>query len=236
MIGFEDTTIKKIAHHKVSSEERKSIISDTLFDYSNEEEENVLKKLLLKPFTTHVNTFEFSHEVDLSYNVLFNLAKNIHSEEDFISNSKDIAQLLVSVSKHPNIKDGDLFIAKFEDLKLGNQYLDGVGIYKFEEKESFLETSVESNTLKRSNRALLKGDLPFSKHVKIVINEYITKLKKSKTGNRMSTLNKVCYSIGGLISYYELSQTDEECISEIRRLFHLNYLFYLYKFIISLNI
>lgn len=154
MIGFEDTTISKIAHHKVSSEEKISIISDTLFECSNDEEEDVLKKILLKPFTNHVNTFEFSHEVDLSYNVLFNLAKNIHSDEDFISNSKDIAQHLVSVSKHPNIKDGDVFITRFEDLKIGNQYLDGLGIYKFEEKESFLETSVESNTL---NRRFRKG-------------------------------------------------------------------------------
>ncbi len=152
MIGFEDTTIRKIAHHKVSSEEKTSIISDTLFDCSTDEEESVFKKLLLKPFTNHANTFEFHHEVDLSYNVLFNLAKNIRAEEDFIRNSKDIAQHLVSVSTHPNIKDGDVFIAAFEDLKLGNQYLDGLGIYKFEEKESFLETSVESHTLSRTFR------------------------------------------------------------------------------------
>jgi len=101
MIGFEDTTIRKIAHHKVSSEEKTSIISDTLFDCSTDEEESVFKKLLLKPFTNHANTFEFHHEVDLSYNVLFNLAKNIRAEEDFIRNSKDIAQHLVSVSTHP---------------------------------------------------------------------------------------------------------------------------------------
>ena len=151
MIGIEDAIIRKLAHHKVSSEGRKSIISNTLFDYSNEEE-SILKKILLKPFANLTNTYEFFHEVDLSYNVLFNLAKNIYSEEDFISNSKDIAQHLVSVSKHPNIKDGDLFISMFEDLKVGNKYIDGVGIYKFEEKESFLETSVESNTISRKFR------------------------------------------------------------------------------------
>jgi len=152
MIGIEEVIIRKLAHHKISSEERNTIISDTLFDFSNEDEESVLKKLLLKPFTNHATTFEFHHEVDLKYNVLFNLVKNIYLEEEFISNSKDVAQHLVSVSKHPNIKDGDLFIAKFEDVKVGNKYIDGVGIYKFEEKENFIETSVESNSLTRKFR------------------------------------------------------------------------------------
>lgn len=152
MIGFEDTVIKELSHHKVSSEENASIISDTLFNFHIEEEEKVLKKLLLKPFAAHVNTFEFHHEVDINYNVLFNLAKNIHGHEDFIGNSMDIAQHLVAVSKHPNIKAGDVFVARFEDVQFGNQCLDALGIYKFEEKESFLETFVESNTLQRSFR------------------------------------------------------------------------------------
>lgn len=152
MIVFEDTCIRELAHHKVSSEEGTSIISDRVFEHSNDDEEKILKKLLLKPFANHAATFEFHHEVDLDYNVLFNLARNIRSGEDFSANSKAIAQHLLSVSKHPNIKAGDVFLAKLEDLKLGEQYLDGLGIYKFEEKEGFLETSVENNTLSRSFR------------------------------------------------------------------------------------
>lgn len=154
MIGIDETIIRKLVHHKVSSVEKNSIISQTLFDYTNEDEENVLKKLLLKPFTNHTNTFEFFHEVDLGYNVLFNLTKNIFSDEDFISNSRNIAQHLITVSKHPNIKDGDLFIAKFEDIRMGNKYIDGIGIYKFEEKENFLEISVKNNSI---NRKFKKG-------------------------------------------------------------------------------
>jgi len=152
MIQFEDAILRKIVHHKISSSENASIISDSLFDISNEDEENILKRILLKPFSNIVNTEEFYHEVDLKFNVLYNIAKNIYSEEDFLTNTKNIAKHLISVSNHPNIKEGDLFIAKFEDLKFGGKYLEGIGIYKFEEKELFLETKVFKNDLKRSFR------------------------------------------------------------------------------------
>lgn len=155
MIGIEETIIRTLAHHKVSSEGKKSIISDTPFEYSNEDEESVLKKLLLKPFLNNSHTFEFCHEVNLDYNILYNLSKKMYSEEeDFLKLSKNIAQHLISVSKHPNIKEGDLFVAKFEDLKLGNKFIEGIGIYKFEEKESFIETSISNNSI---NRKFLKG-------------------------------------------------------------------------------
>ena len=155
MIGIEETIIRTLTHHKISSDGKKSILSDKAFEYSNDEEENILRKILLKPFLNNSHTFEFSHEVNLDYNILYSLSKKIFSEDDdFQKLSKDIAQHLISVSKHPNIKEGDLFIAKFEDLKLDNKFIEGIGIYKFEEKESFIETSISDNSI---NRRFLKG-------------------------------------------------------------------------------
>lgn len=155
MIGIEETIIRVLTHHNISIEEGKSIFSNTPFEYSNEVEEKVLKTLLLKPFINHSHTFEFNNEISLDYNILYNLSKKIfEEEEDFFKLSENIAKHLISVSKRPNIKDGDLFVAKFEDIKLGNKYVEGVGIYKFEEKESFIETSVINNSI---NRKFLKG-------------------------------------------------------------------------------
>lgn len=155
MIGIEESIIRVLSHHKISSEGKKSFISDSPFEYSNEDEENVLKKLLLKPFLSNSHTFEFFHAVSLDYNILYNLSQKMFSEEeDFFNLSKKIAQHLISVSKHPNIKEGDLFVAKFENLKLGNKFIEGIGIYKFEEKESFIETSISNNAI---DRRFLKG-------------------------------------------------------------------------------
>ncbi len=147
MIQVDETRVRKVIFHRVSSEENKSTISNHLAD-STGEEETVLKKIFLKPFVSHSSTFEFNHEIGIDYNVLFKLSKAVYEDEDFIKNSKSIAEYLISVSKHPNIKDGDLFIAKFEDIKINNKYHEGLGIYKFEEKESFIETATVNKETK----------------------------------------------------------------------------------------
>ena len=85
------------------------------------------------------------HDVDLKMNVLFNLAKDIYEEESFLMRSQDIHQHLKSVSKHPNIKDGDLFIIKFDNIQMDNNYYQGLGIYKVESKENFIETKANES-------------------------------------------------------------------------------------------
>lgn len=151
MIQIDEAVISKISLNRFSRE-NKSIINNRLYDYSGEEEENILKRIMLKPFVSHFQTYEFQHEIDISYNVLFELAKNIYERTDFIEQSAKIIQHLTSSSKHPNIKDGDVFLAKFDDIKMNNKYYEGLGIFKFEDKDSFVETSVENSMLELNFR------------------------------------------------------------------------------------
>jgi len=147
MIQIEESVIRNLILHKVTSEESKSIINTNLFDTSNEDEEVFLKKVFLKPFISHSQTFEFSHEIDLDYNVLFNLSRSVYDGNDFVEQSGNIAQHLITSSKHHNIKDGDLFIVKFDEIKINNMYYEGLGIYKFEDKDSFIETSISNKKI-----------------------------------------------------------------------------------------
>jgi hypothetical protein len=141
MINIDDTIIGDISLQQVVPGIVVSNLNSKLGNPSSEADISALRKLLLQPFTTHHETYEFDHEIDLSYNVLFNIAKDIHQDADFKEQSRNIHQHLVSVSTHPNIKEGDLFIARFEQIGLGNKYVDGLGIYKFEQKERFIETN-----------------------------------------------------------------------------------------------
>lgn len=146
MIEIEETIIRKLILHRVSTHEHKTVLNNELIVYS-EEDEPMLKKMLLKPFLGQSYTFEFQHNVDLKYNVLYNLSRQVR-KEDFVLISQEIAEHLASVSKHPNIKDGDLFIAKFDDIKFNNKYYEGLGIYKYEDKEPFVETHAVKNEVK----------------------------------------------------------------------------------------
>lgn len=147
MIQIEEAIISKLALHRVSSEENKSIISNALIEDSDEEENNILKKVLLKPFLSQSQTFEFKHDIKIDYNVLFNLSKNVYDGDDFIEKSGEIIQHLISSSKHPNIKEGDVFIAKFDDIKIQNKYYEALGVFKFEDKDNFIETSISKKEM-----------------------------------------------------------------------------------------
>lgn len=147
MIQFEESVISKIIVHKVGNDEGKVLVSGELTDYNDTDEEEVFKRIFLKPFVSHSSTFEFRHEVNIEYNVLFKLAKAIYEGADFVNNTKDITHYLASVSKHPQIKDGELFIALFEDILLGGQHFQALGIYKFEDKENFIETTASSKAV-----------------------------------------------------------------------------------------
>lgn len=147
MIQIEEAIIRKLTIHRITNELNSSVISDDLFDTSNEDEEDLFKKILLKPFINHSQTFEFGHDVSLDYNVLFNVSRTIYEGGEFIEQSKSIAKHLISTSSHHNIKEGDLFIAMFDEIKLNNSYYEGIGIYKFEDKDSFIETSIHNKKL-----------------------------------------------------------------------------------------
>lgn len=147
MIQIEETIIRKLILHRIMNEEGESIISKDLLNYTSEDEENLLKKIFLKPFTNHSQTFEFGHKIDLGYNILFSLAKNIYEGNDFIEQSENIAKHLSLSSKHHKIKEGDLFILKFDEIKFDNKYYEGLGIYKFEDKDSFIETTINNKKI-----------------------------------------------------------------------------------------
>ncbi len=142
MIQIEDSVIRKIIYHRVTPEDKKSVLNDRLYDLTNDDEADILKKIFLKPFLSNITPYEFNHEIDIELNPLFRISKDIFEDKEFIFQTRNICQHLVTVSKHPNIKDGDLFIMKFDDIKLNGKLCNGLGIYKIEKKESFIETNV----------------------------------------------------------------------------------------------
>src|SRR5665647_1709532 len=104
MIQIEDTIIRKLIYHRLTQDNNNSVLSETLYDFSNDEEEVVLKKIFLKPFLANTTTYEFMHEIDIELNPLFKLSESVFDGNDFITQSKNICQHLRTVSKHPNIK------------------------------------------------------------------------------------------------------------------------------------
>lgn len=146
MIKIEDSVIRDLFLTK--------LINDGDYNLSNsinlidEIEESTIKKIFLSPFITNYKTYEFNHEIDIELNPLFNFSRDIFNNEDFHLTAKKITKHLKTESKHHNIKSGDLFIIKIDDILYKGKYHEAIGIFKFEEKEKFLETSFNNKEVK----------------------------------------------------------------------------------------
>ncbi len=145
MIQTDEATIRKVIFHKVNVQEDKISLSDELCDFLNEDEADVIKKAFLKPFQGEYSKYQFCHEYDIELNALYKLTKSIYEGQDFIEYSKNIGQHLKTVSKHPNIKDGDLFVIHFDNIIINNAYCEAIGVFKVENKDTFIETEFKGN-------------------------------------------------------------------------------------------
>lgn len=103
-----------------------------------------LKNILLDAFVPLNEVYEFVHDIDIDLNVLRKIMGEYWDEEDLLNTSKKTYHHLKTVAIHPKIKSGDLVLAKFEDVQIENSYYEALGIYKIEQKESFLEIDLNS--------------------------------------------------------------------------------------------
>jgi hypothetical protein len=147
MLQTEDAIIRKLIIHRVSIHEENTVLTNDLPDPTDEIEDVVLKKILLKPFLSQGITFEFKLKENEDENKLFNYAKAIFEGEDFVEQTKNISKHLIAASQQSDIKDGDLFIVNFDQIVLNDKPYEGIGIYKFEEKESFIDTNIADSNV-----------------------------------------------------------------------------------------
>ena len=63
----------------------------------------------------------------------------------FHENSKNIATYLFEVADHPKIKSGELYVGYFENLQIEGDLHDAIGIFRSENKESFIKVYPEQS-------------------------------------------------------------------------------------------
>lgn len=102
-----------------------------------------IEELLLTYFSCQFKSdelFSFSHDSDLRYNEVYGFVSNIFDSPDlFLSNSVDIAKHLFEKSSHPRIKGGEFYVVYFENCIINGEYVDAIGLFKSENKDTFLK-------------------------------------------------------------------------------------------------
>lgn len=142
MMDYSGCDIEEISIHKVGNKtnEEDLICSKSMLEISNQKLHDLLIIYFLKSFPDQeYYNFTFSNE-DFSMNPLYNYVSAVFDDPDcFHINSINIAKHLYEVSTHPNIKSGDLFVARFTDLIVNDDVAEVIGIFKSENRQSFLQ-------------------------------------------------------------------------------------------------
>jgi hypothetical protein len=149
MTGIDNVILEKVIVHKVGNPTRAEELklSVNLLTLNDEIVNGLLTKYFLGAFNEN-EYFHFTHLSDLQMNEVFNYVNRIFEDNtQFVQESFLVAKLLYSKSTHNKVKEGELYIALFNKVPFENDYLQAVGIFKSENKETFLKVFPHGQSL-----------------------------------------------------------------------------------------
>ena len=170
MIYCEKSALKYVIVHIVGNKSfNENIIysaSETILD---EDLAGVLNMYYLQSFKTE-EYYQLYHESDLILNEVYTYVSKIFDEpEQLYKQSVDLAKHLYEQSTHPKIKGGEFYTVYFKDCILDGEPLDAVGLFKSENKDTFLKVLRENGNFNLESdkginiKKLDKGCLIFNK-------------------------------------------------------------------------
>lgn len=145
---FEGALTQLSIHHtgnKVQDEFYR--LSDKPFAIGDENLGRLLMQYFLTPFEKINEIYRLTHPSgNLGLNEIFHFATEIFSDADsFHEHSKNITKHLYDASNHPKIKSGELYVVAFDDLQIEGVLHRAIGIFKSENKETYLKVQAEED-------------------------------------------------------------------------------------------
>lgn len=151
MVNFYDIKLCQTIIHKIGNKslDEGMQLSENVFEREEDEELNsILLNYFISQFKDSVN-YKFAHPSDIELNDIYNLVRELfQSRKDFVRISSDLANILYDCSSHPRIKSGELYVAYFSNVLYDDKTVDAVGIFKSENRQTFLKIDYGKNTFK----------------------------------------------------------------------------------------
>jgi len=132
--------IKNIILHKVGNKHlNEDIIISKKELIVNDDLKTLLSHYFLSAFKSE-ECFHFYHDVNLSLHEVYTYVSDIFDDtESLHEQSVNLAKHLYNQSIHPKIKGGEFYVVYFENCNLNGETHDAVGLFKSENKDTFLE-------------------------------------------------------------------------------------------------
>src|SRR5690606_16735895 len=152
MLFHQDATFEHLIIHHVGnkSQDEYFTLSDQEIDVKSDEIlADLLMQYFMKPFAKANEVFRFFHPNEtLELNEVFYFTRQFFNKEiSLVDYSKSIARFLYEVTEHPKIKSGELYVVALDNVQMEGEDHRAVGIFKSENKESYLKVYPQENGL-----------------------------------------------------------------------------------------
>lgn len=144
MVNGKEAMVEEFVLHRIGTDGDPSILNDHSAVLQGMEEQEFLRRLFLKPFASLILTCEFIPD---GKNVVLDNCRKIAKGKELTEISRSIAKHLIDVAAQHEVRSGELFVVKFHGVELSGSHHDAIGIYKFDDKEVFLESRVDNETI-----------------------------------------------------------------------------------------
>lgn len=148
MIESTNAKINRLIVHRIGckTEGEPLCISKTEMNTTEYEEvSDILKNFFFKSFKTEAY-FNMTHEEGLNMNMVYNHVSDIFDDpSNFYEMSINIASQLYECSNHARIRGGEFYMAYFTGCVVDGEVCDAVGIFKSENKETFLKVYMSND-------------------------------------------------------------------------------------------
>lgn len=141
MTAIDSVLLEQVIVHKIGNPTRAEELKLSVFALTLNDED--LRSMLTKYFLSSFNEnelYRFAHLSDLELNEVYKYVSDIFSDKSlFVQRSGLIAGFLYSKSTHVKVKQGELYVALFDDVLFEGKPVKALGIFKSESKENFLK-------------------------------------------------------------------------------------------------
>ncbi len=139
MYFLNNATFQNVVLHHVGNKQNGDALLCSNSPLRLDEETGELLKTYFLGKLKSPELFQFMHSSDLELNEVFTYVSEIFDNpESLVEQSKHLATFLYGQCTHPKIKKGEFYVVYFKDCVVNKQGCDAVGLFKSENKETFL--------------------------------------------------------------------------------------------------
>ncbi len=141
MTAIDSVQLQQVIVHQVGNPTRgeELKLSTNPLSLNDEIVRGLLAKYFLGPFNEN-EQYRFTHISDLALNEVYHYITTLFDNpKSFASQSALIAHFLYNKSTHAKVKEGELYVAHFNNVPFSTEYVEAIGIFKSETKETFLK-------------------------------------------------------------------------------------------------